>query len=53
MLLGEHGGRYQYRDLFPAHDRLEGRSERHFGLAETDVAADQAIHGQPGLHFGL
>ena len=53
MLLGEHGGRDKQGDLFPPHYALECRSECHFGLAETDVATDQAIHRQPGFHLGF
>ena len=53
VLLGEHGGGHEQGHLFPAHDRLEGGPKRDLGLAETDVAADQAIHGQGVLHVGL
>jgi len=44
VLLGEQGGRHQNRHLTPAVHGDERCAHRHFGLAETDVAADQAIH---------
>ena len=44
VLLGEHGGRCQHRHLLAAHGRLERRPERQLGFAETDVAAQQAVH---------
>ena len=49
MLQGEHGGGDQHRRL-PARDRVqEGRPQRHLGLAEPDVPADQSVHGpRPG-----
>ncbi len=34
-------------------DRLEGRTDGDLGLAKTDVAADESIHGLRGLHVGL
>ncbi len=44
MLLCEQGGRYQHRDLFAGDGCDEGGTQRDFGLAEADVAADHAIH---------
>ena len=44
VLLREHRRRAQHRDLAPAHRHAERRAQRDLGLAEADVAADQAIH---------
>ena len=44
MLVGEDRRRRQDRDLQPVVDRLERRPHRDFRLAETDVAAEQAVH---------
>ncbi len=37
-------GRHHHRHLLAAHHRGEGRAQRHFGLAEADVAANQPVH---------
>ncbi|MNZ56012.1 hypothetical protein D3C78_739490 [compost metagenome] len=52
MLLGEQGGRHQHGYLPAAVHRDEGGAHRHFGLAEADVAADQAVHWLVGEHVG-
>ena len=44
MLAGEQGGGGNHRYLHSRHRRHEGRPQRHLGLAETDVAADQPVH---------
>ena len=44
MLAGEQGCRRNHRDLLAVHRRDEGGAQRNFGLAETDIAADEAIH---------
>ncbi len=44
MLAGEEGGRRDQCDLMPRHRRSESGAQRHFGLAETDIAADQPVH---------
>ena len=44
VLLGEDRGRYQHQHLAAAGDDLQGRADRDLGLAEADVAADQAVH---------
>ena len=41
-------GRHHDRDLLAVHRRDEGGAQRHFGLAETDVAADQPVHRPAG-----
>ena len=49
VLLGEHRGRHQQRDLLAAHrSALNAARIGHLGLAEADVAAQQAVHW-PGL----
>ncbi|MNH09223.1 hypothetical protein D3C79_686700 [compost metagenome] len=44
VLLGEQGGRYQDGHLATAVHSDEGGAHGHFCLAETNVAADQAVH---------
>ena len=53
MLLGEHRRRGEHRDLFAIHHRLEGRANRDLGFAETNIAANQAIHRARLLHVAL
>ena len=51
VLLGEQGGRREQRDLLATHHGDEGRAQRDFGLAETDVAADETIHRLAARHI--
>ena len=44
MLAGEEGGGRHDRDLIARHHRDEGGAQRHFRLAEADIAANEAIH---------
>ena len=44
VLLGQQRGRRQDRHLLAAVHRDEGGAQRHLGLAEADVAADQPVH---------
>ena len=44
VLLGEQGGRHQHRNLLAAVHCEEGRAHGDLGLAEADIAADQAVH---------
>ena len=44
MLLGEQRRRREDRDLLAAGDGDERGAQRDFGLAEADVAADEAVH---------
>ncbi len=53
VLLGEQGGRHQHGGLPTVLHRLEHGPERDLGLAEADVAADEAIHRDRQLHVGL
>ncbi len=50
VLLGEQGGGGEHGHLLAAHHRHERGAQRDFGLAEADVAADQAIHRLGGDH---
>ena len=50
MLLRENGRRREYRDLFAVHHGFEGGANRDFGLAEADIAANQAVHRLRMLH---
>ena len=49
VLLGEQRRRHEHRDLEPRLHRDERRAQRDFGLAEADVAADDAVHGPRAL----
>ena len=42
MLLSQEGGRRQKRHLLAARHGDEGRTQSHFGFAETHIAADQS-----------
>ena len=53
VLGGEERGRHQQGHLLAVLDGLEGGPQRHLGLAEADVAADQAVHRGLGLHVRL
>ena len=53
VLLGQHGGGHQHGHLLAILDGLEGRAQRHLGLAEADIAADQPIHRLDQLHIVL
>ena len=53
VLLGEERGGHQDRDLLAGLDGLERGADRHLGLAEADVAAQQAVHREAGLHVVL
>ena len=50
MLLGEQRGRAEHGDLLAVGHRDEGGAQGDFGLAEADVAADQAVHRLAGVH---
>ena len=53
VLEREHRGRGEKRDLLAVHDGLERGTDRHFGLAVADVAAQQAVHRRGRLHVFL
>ncbi len=48
MLAGEERRRHHDGDLAAVHGGDEGGAERHFRLAEADVAADQPVHRPAG-----
>ena len=52
MLAREQGGRDDHRDLTAAERRDKGGAQRHLGLAETDIAADQPVHRLARRHVG-
>ena len=47
VLAGEQRGRHHDRHLLAGKHGDEGRAQRHLGLAEADIAADQPVHGPP------
>ena len=49
MLAGEKRRRHHHGHLLAGIGRHEGRPQRHLGLAEAHVAADEAVHGPPAL----
>ena len=53
VLVGEQRRRHEDRDLLAVLHRLERGADRDLGLAEADVAADQAVHRRVALHVGL
>ena len=48
VLAREQRRRHHDRDLLAVHRRDEGGAQRHLGLAEADVAADQPVHRPAG-----
>ncbi len=53
MLKCEHCSRRQHGHLLAVPQRFERRPHHHFRLAETDVAAKQAVHGLGAFHVAL
>src|SRR5437868_13907661 len=53
MLLSQDGGRRQHSYLFAVHDRFERGADSHFGLAKTDVTADETVHWLGTFHVDL
>ena len=53
VLPGQDGGGHQDGALLAVHHALEGRADGHLGLAEADIAAQQAVHRHRALHVGL
>ena len=53
VLLDEQRRRHEHRDLLAVLDRLEGGAHGDLGLAEADVAREQAVHRDRLLHVGL
>jgi hypothetical protein len=52
VLLGEQRGRAEHEHLLAIGHRNEGGAQRDLGLAEADVAADQAVHRLSSRHVG-
>ena len=53
VLLGEDRGRHQHHHLLAVGGRLDRGAQGDLGLAEADVAADQAVHRPLRLHVAL
>ena len=53
MLPRKHGRRYEDRRLLAREDALHHGTQRDLGLAEANVAAQQAVHRPVGLHIVL
>ena len=53
VLIGQHRRGHENGHLLAVDGGLEGGPDGHLGLAEADVAADQAVHGLGALHVGL
>ena len=53
VLLGEDRGRHQHHHLLAVGGGLDRGAQRHLGLAEADVAADQAVHRPLRFHVAL
>ena len=53
MLLRQQGGGHEHGHLLAGLDGLEGGADGDLGLAEADVAAQQPIHREAGLHVRL
>ena len=53
MLLGQNGRGAEHHDLAAGAHALKRRAQGNLGLAETHVAAQQAVHGLGRLHVGL
>ena len=53
VLTDENGRRGEDGHLFAFQDRLERRADGDLGLAVSDIAAEQPVHGALGLHVAL
>ena len=53
VLLDQQRRRHEHRDLLAVLDRLERGAHGDLGLAEADVAREQAVHRDRLLHVGL
>ena len=53
MLLRQNGRRHQHGNLLAAHHGFERGANGDFGLAKTDVAANQTVHRLGAFHVGF
>ena len=53
VLLRQNRGRHQHGNLIAILHRFERRSQRDFGFAVANIAADQAIHRARFFHIAL
>ena len=53
VLIGQNGSRHKDSHLFAVGCCLEGRTDGHFGLAESHIATHQTVHRLRLLHIGL
>ena len=51
MLARQQRGRHHHGDLLAVDGGDEGRAQRHFGLAEADIAAHQPVHRAAGAEI--
>ena len=51
MLFGKDGGRRKHSSLLAVCYRAEHGAERHFGLTETNVAANKPVHNLTARHI--
>ena len=52
MLAGKQSRRHDNGDLRPVHRRRKRRAQSDLGFAETDIAANQPVHGTPFGQIG-
>ncbi len=52
MLPRQQRGRHHHGDLGAGHGGDEGGAQRHLGLAEADIAADEPVHRPARAHIG-
>src|SRR4030095_4977103 len=53
MLLGQNSGRREDCDLFAIHNRFKRSANGDFGLAKTDITANQTVHRLPTRHIAF
>ena len=53
VLLGKDRGWGEKGHLLASHERLEGRPQGDFGLAEADITAEESVHRTRGFHVTL
>ena len=53
MLVGQHGGRHEYRHLLVVRSCLERSTHGYLRLSEAHIPAHQSVHRAVALHVGL